>query len=266
MKRSGYMMLRSHTCGCRTCCYWAQFNNGLIMTAISSNLQAVHRALAQSMRAVRRSPGGVELLAVSKAFPAAAVHEAYQAGQRAFGESYVQEALDKIAALRDLPLQWHFIGPIQSNKTRAIAEHFSWVHSVDRLKIAERLSAQRPPDLPPLNVCIQVNVSGETSKGGVAPGEVTELAQAVSRLPQLHLRGLMAIPAPVEGVEAQRIPYARLYELMQGLNKQGLGLDTLSMGMSHDFEAAVQEGATIVRVGTAIFGERHSSFFIALSD
>ncbi len=251
MKRSGYMMLRS-----RTCCYWAQFNNGLIMTAIASNLQAVHRALAQAIRAVRRSAGEVELLAVSKAFPAAAVRAAYQTGQRAFGESYVQEALDKIAALRDLPLQWHFIGPIQSNKTRAIAEHFAWVHSVDRLKIAERLSAQRPPDLPPLNVCIQVNVSGETSKGGVAPGEVAELAQAVSRLPQLHLRGLMAIPAPVEGVEAQRIPYTRLYELMQGLNKQGLELDTLSMGMSHDFEAAVQEGATIVRVGTAIFGER----------
>ncbi len=227
------------------------------MASIASNLQDVHRTLAQAMRTAQRHLDKVELLAVSKSFPAAAVRAAYQAGQRAFGESYVQEALDKIAALRDLPLQWHFIGPIQSNKTRAIAQYFSWVHSVDRLKIAERLSAQRPPNLPPLNVCLQVNVSGEASKGGVTPDVVVELAQAVSRLPQLHLRGLMTIPAPVEGVEAQRLPFARLCELMQGLNKQGLGLDTLSMGMSHDFEAAVQEGATIVRIGTAIFGERY---------
>ena len=246
------MMLRSRTCG-----FWTQFNNGLIMTAIAANLQAVHRAIAQAVRAAQRSPGEVELLAVSKAFPAAAVREACRAGQRAFGESYVQEALDKIAALRDLPLQWHFIGPIQSNKTRAIAQHFSWVHSVDRLKIAERLSAQRPSDLPPLNVCLQVNVSGEASKGGVAPDEVAELAQAVARLPQLNLRGLMAIPAPVEGLAAQRAPFARLRELLRQLNIQGLALDTLSMGMSHDFAAAVLEGATIVRIGTAIFGQRN---------
>ena len=181
---------------------------------------------------------------------------AYEAGQSAFGESYVQEALDKIAALRDLPLEWHFIGPIQSNKTRAIAENFSWVHSVDRLKIAERLSAQRPQNLPPLNVCIQVNVSGEDSKSGVSPSEVLELAQAVAQLPRLKLRGLMAIPAPTEGTEAQRIPFAQLRELMRQLNAQGLELDALSMGMSHDFEAAMLEGATIMRIGTAIFGER----------
>ena len=228
------------------------------MTAITSNLQAVNHAIAQAARAAHRRREAVILLAVSKAFPVDAIHEAYRAGQLAFGESYLQEALDKIKALRDLPLQWHFIGPIQSNKTRAIAGNFSWVHSVDRLKIAERLSVQRPPDMPPLNVCMQVNVSGEHSKGGVAPGEAAELAQAMARLPRLRLRGLMAIPAPVEGIEAQRIPFARLHELMQILNTQGLELDTLSMGMSHDLYAAVLEGATIVRVGTAIFGERNN--------
>jgi len=204
-----------------------------------------------------RRKESIELLAVSKGFSAVAVCEAYQAGQRAFGESYLQEALDKMELLRDLPLQWHFIGPVQSNKTRAVATHFAWVHSVDRLKIAERLSTQRPASLPPLNICLQVNVSGEDSKGGVAPGGLMELAQAVARLPQLRLRGLMAIPAPVEGLDAQRVPFAKLRELMQAINMQGLALDTLSMGMSHDYHAAVLEGATIVRVGTAIFGERN---------
>lgn len=227
------------------------------MTAIASNLQAVNHAIAQALRAAHRRGDEVNLLAVSKAFPDTAIREAYRAGQCAFGESYVQEALDKIEALRDLPLQWHFIGPIQSNKTRAIAENFSWVHSVDRLKIAERLSAQRPPNLPPLNVCIQVNVSGEESKSGVAPDRLAELAQSVARLPQLRLRGLMAIPAPVEELAGQRVPFAKLRELMRALNEQGLKLDTLSMGMSHDLSAAVLEGATIVRVGTAIFGERN---------
>ncbi|MEQ1743521.1 MAG: YggS family pyridoxal phosphate-dependent enzyme [Candidatus Nitrotoga sp.] len=197
------------------------------------------------------------MLAVSKGVSTVAMCEAYQAGQRAFGESYIQEALDKIELLLDLPIQWHFIGPVQSNKTRAIAMHFAWVHSVDRLKIAERLSAQRPANLPPLNVCIQVNVSGEDSKSGVAPGELVGLAQAVARLPQLRLRGLMAIPAPAEGLEAQRNPFFKLHELMQRINAQGLVLDTLSMGMSHDFSAAILEGATIVRVGMAIFGERN---------
>jgi hypothetical protein len=231
-------------------------NNVQIMTAIASRLQAVNRAIAQAAHMAQRRAENITLLAVSKVFPAAAVREAYEAGQRVFGESYVQEALDKIAELRDLPLEWHFIGPIQSNKTRAIAAYFAWVHSVDRLKIAERLSAQRPPYLPPLNICIQVNVSGEDSKSGVSPGAVLELAQAVARLPQLKLRGLMAIPAPMDGMEAQRKPFAHLRQLLQQLNAQGLELDTLSMGMSHDLEAAVLEGATIVRVGSAIFGQR----------
>ena len=227
------------------------------MTVIASNLQAVNRAIAQAVRTAQRRAEEVTLLAVSKTFPAAAVREAFQAGQRAFGESYVQEALGKIGELRDLALEWHFIGPIQSNKKRLIAENFFWVHGVDRLKIAERLSAQRPQNLPPLNVCLQVNVSGEDSKSGVAHAEVTELAQAVARLPHLRLRGLMAIPAPADRLDEQRKPFALLRELMQQLNAQGLKLDTLSMGMSHDMEAAVLEGATIVRVGTAIFGVRN---------
>lgn len=233
------------------------FDDQLIMTAITSNLQAVNHAITQATCMAGRRKGSVELLAVSKNFSAIAVREAYQAGQRAFGESYIQEALDKIEKLRDLPIQWHFIGPVQSNKTRAIATHFAWVHSVDRLKIAERLSAQRPATLPPLNVCIQVNVSGEDSKSGVVPGELVELAQAVACLPHLKLCGLMAVPAPAEGLEAQRIPFFKLHELMQQINTQGLALDTLSMGMSHDLSAAILEGATIVRVGTAIFGERN---------
>ncbi|MCE9549609.1 MAG: YggS family pyridoxal phosphate-dependent enzyme [Betaproteobacteria bacterium] len=227
------------------------------MTAITSNLQAVNHAIAQAACMAHRCKESIKLLAVSKGFSAVAVCEAYQAGQRDFGESYVQEALDKIELLRDLPIQWHFIGPVQSNKTRGIATHFAWVHSIDRLKIAERLSAQRPARLPPLNVCIQVNVSGEASKSGVAPSGLLELAKAVASLPQLKLRGLMAIPAPAEGLEAQRVPFAKMRELMHQINMQGLALDTLSMGMSHDFSAAILEGATIVRVGTAIFGERN---------
>ena len=232
------------------------YDNAQIMTIIASNLQAVNRAIAQAAHKAQRRAEDIVLLAVSKTFPAVAVREAFQAGQRAFGESYLQEALGKMEALCDLPLEWHFIGPVQSNKTRLITENFSWVHGVDRLKIAERLSAQRPQHLPPLNVCIQVNVSGEDSKSGVAPDEVAELAQAVARLPHLRLRGLMAIPTPADGLAEQRKPFARLRELMQQLNVRGLRLDTLSMGMSHDLEAAVLEGATIVRVGTAIFGVR----------
>jgi PLP dependent protein len=226
------------------------------MATIATNLQAVRRAIAQAADMAQRSEREITLLAVSKTFPAAAVREAYAGGQRAFGESYVQEALDKIEALRELPLEWHFIGPIQSNKTRAIAENFSWVHGIDRLKIAERLSAQRPSSLPPLNICIQVNVSGEASKSGVVPHDVLQLAQQVGRLPQLKLRGLMAIPAPAAGLEEQRKPFARLCELQRQLNVHGLALDTLSMGMSQDMVAAILEGATIVRVGSAIFGER----------
>ena len=226
------------------------------MTAIASNLQAVHRVIAQTLRMAHRGENEVNLLAVSKGFSSDAIRAAYSAGQLVFGESYVQEALDKIAALHHLPLQWHFIGPIQSNKSRAIAEHFSWVHSVDRLKISERLSAQRPQNLPPLNVCIQVNVSGEASKSGIAPNQLAELAQSVARLPRLKLRGLMAIPAPAAELAAQREPFARLRQMKQALNNQGLDLDTLSMGMSHDLPAALLEGATIVRIGTALFGER----------
>ncbi|OGS78702.1 MAG: YggS family pyridoxal phosphate enzyme [Gallionellales bacterium GWA2_55_18] len=226
------------------------------MTTIASNLQAVRNAIAKAAAVAGRVPDDIALLAVSKTFPPAAMREAYHAGQTAFGESYAQEALEKIVALHDLPIEWHFIGPVQSNKTRAIAENFVWVHSVDRLKIAERLSAQRPQNLPPLNVCMQVNVSGEDSKSGVAPDEVAGLAQAVARLPQLRLRGLMAIPAPSDDVATQRLPFAQLRQLRDKLNSQGLALDTLSMGMSHDFAAAIVEGATMVRVGSAIFGLR----------
>ncbi len=227
-----------------------------IMTAIVSNLQAVHHAIMQAAQAAERDPAGIMLLAVSKTFPASAIQEAYAAGQREFGENYLQEALDKIVALRDLEIVWHFIGPIQSNKTRAIAENFTWVHGVERLKIAQRLSEQRPPHLPPLNICLQVNVSGEESKSGVAPQEMVNLAREVAKLPQLLLRGLMAIPAPAEDEATQRQPFARLRELSQEIAAQGMALDTLSMGMSHDFAAAIQEGATIIRIGTAIFGKR----------
>jgi len=226
------------------------------MTAILSNLQAVHAAIRQAAGAAQRDAVQICLLAVSKTMPASLIREAYSAGQNAFGENYVQEALDKIHELRDLPLEWHFIGPIQSNKTRAIAENFSWVHSVDRLKIAERLSEQRPANLPPLNVCLQINVSGEASKGGVAPDQAGALAHAIAALPRLKLRGLMAIPAPAEELTAQRVPFASMRELISQLNSTGLQLDTLSMGMSHDLTAAIMEGATIVRVGTAIFGSR----------
>ena len=226
------------------------------MTAILSNLQATRAAIARAAKLAHRDVADVRLLAVSKTFPATAVREAYLGGQIAFGENYLQEALEKIEALRDLPLEWHFIGPIQSNKTRAIAENFAWVHSVDRLKIAERLSAQRPAHLPPLNICLQVNVSGEKSKSGVAPEEVAQLAQEVVRLPHIKLRGLMTIPAPATNEEEQRAPFAQMRALLNTLNSEGLALDTLSMGMSHDYPAAILEGATIVRIGTAIFGQR----------
>ncbi len=226
------------------------------MTAILSNLQATRTAIEQAAKTAQRGVADVRLLAVSKTFPASAVRKAYHAGQVAFGENYLQEALDKMAELRDLPLEWHFIGPIQSNKTRPIAENFAWVHSVDRLKIAERLSAQRPPQLPPLNICLQVNVSGEASKSGVPPEEVMQLARDVARLPHLKLRGLMAIPAPAKDEAAQRAPFALMHKLLEGLNAQGMALDTLSMGMSYDYPVAIQEGATIVRIGTAIFGGR----------
>ena len=226
------------------------------MTTIASNLQAVRDAMAAAAIEAGRAPDGIKLLAVSKTFPADAVREAYDAGQRRFAENYLQEGIDKIAALQDLQSEWHFIGPIQSNKTRPIAEHFDWVHSIDRLKVAERLSAQRPAHLPPLQICLQVNVSGEASKSGVPQEEVEALAMQVAKLPNLKLRGLMAIPAPTEDVAEQRAAFAQLRTLLERLNQQGLQLDTLSMGMSHDFPSAIAEGATIVRVGTAIFGVR----------
>jgi len=228
------------------------------MISIPENLQQVRARLAQACAAAQRGVAEVALLAVSKTCPADAVRQAFDAGQRAFGENYVQEALDKIAALADLRdhIVWHLIGPLQANKTRPVAEAFDWVHAVDRLKIAERLSAQRPAALPPLNVCLQVNVSGEASKSGVSPADLPALAHAVAALPRLKLRGLMAIPEPVADLAAQRLPHRQLHSLLQQLVADGLALDTLSMGMSADLEAAVLEGATLVRIGTAIFGAR----------
>lgn len=226
------------------------------MTTISARLQAVRARVAAAAAAAGRDPAEVRLLAVSKTWPAQAVREAAGAGQRSFGESYVQEGADKIAALRELALDWHFIGPLQSNKTRVVANAFQWVHGVDRLKIAERLAAQRDVHLPPLDVCIQVNVSGEASKSGVAPAAAAALAHAVAALPHLRLRGLMCIPEPTADTALQRARFAQLRELKDALVADGLILDTLSMGMSDDLEAAIAEGATIVRVGTAIFGAR----------
>ena len=226
--------------------------------ALPARLAEVRRRIDSACAQAGRTDEGVRLLAVSKTQPADAVRAAVAAGQHAFGENYVQEALDKIAALADLraQIEWHLIGPLQSNKTRPVAEAFDWVHSVDRLKIAQRLSEQRPPGLPPLQLCLQVNVSGEASKSGLAPTELPEVARAVAALPRLRLRGLMSIPAPAQGFEAQRAPHRALRELLEALNAQGLVLDTLSMGMSDDLEAAVAEGATLVRVGTAVFGAR----------
>lgn len=226
------------------------------MTTIAARLDAVRARIDDAARRAGRNPADVKLLAVSKTWPAEAVREAAIAGQRAFGENYVQEGVDKVEALRALGLEWHFIGPLQSNKTRSVANAFDWVHGIDRLKIAERLSAQRDVHLPPLNVCIQVNVSGEDSKSGVAPGEAVALAQAVAALPRLHLRGLMCIPEPTTDEAVLRARFAVLRGLCEELRGAGLALDTLSMGMSHDLEPAIAEGASIVRVGTAIFGER----------
>jgi len=231
------------------------------MSSISANLQAVRTAIEQVAVRVSRDPHAIALLAVSKAFGAQAVLDAAAGGQSAFGENYVQEAVEKIAQVRamrpDLTLEWHYIGPIQANKTRVIAEHFDWVHSVDREKIAQRLSDQRPANLPPLNVCVQVNISAAPSKSGVRPADAPALCRAITAMPRLHLRGLMAIPEPTASREEQRKPFAALRKLSEDLQAQGVPLDTLSMGMSDDLDAAVTEGATIVRIGTAIFGPRH---------
>ncbi|CAI8714879.1 PLP homeostasis protein [Pseudomonas sp. IT-P171] len=226
------------------------------MSTIADNIALVSSRIRAAALAAHRDEHSVQLLAVSKTKPADAVREAHAAGLRDFGENYLQEALGKQLELTDLPLIWHFIGPIQSNKTRAIAEHFDWVHSVDRLKIAQRLSEQRPADLPPLNICIQVNVSGEASKSGCTPTDLPALAHAISELPRLKLRGLMAIPEPTEDRAAQDAAFSAVQSLQASLN---LPLDTLSMGMSHDLESAIAQGATWVRIGTALFGARDYS-------
>ncbi|AOE62747.1 YggS family pyridoxal phosphate-dependent enzyme [Pseudomonas corrugata] len=226
------------------------------MSTIADNIAQVRSRIRAAEQAAHRAADSVQLLAVSKTKPAQALREAYAAGLRDFGENYLQEALGKQIELTDLPLIWHFIGPIQSNKTRAIAEHFDWVHSVDRLKIAQRLSEQRPAGLPPLNICIQVNVSGEASKSGCTPEDLPALADAISALPHLTLRGLMAIPEPTEERAAQDAAFAAVQGLQASL---ALPLDTLSMGMSHDLESAIAQGATWVRIGTALFGARDYS-------
>ncbi|MDD0966933.1 MULTISPECIES: YggS family pyridoxal phosphate-dependent enzyme [Pseudomonas] len=226
------------------------------MSTIADNIQLVSSRIKAAVKAAGRDENSVQLLAVSKTKPAQALREAYAAGLRDFGENYLQEALSKQLELADLPLIWHFIGPIQSNKTRSIAEHFAWVHSVDRLKIAQRLSEQRPADLPPLNICIQVNVSGEASKSGCTPQDLPALAQAIIALPRLKLRGLMAIPEPTENRAEQDAAFAAVQKLQASLD---LPLDTLSMGMSHDLESAIAQGATWVRIGTALFGARDYS-------
>lgn len=226
------------------------------MTTIAARLQNVRERISVASERAGRTPGEVSLLAVSKMCPPEAIRQAHAAGQRAFGENYVQEGVEKITALRDLSLEWHCIGPIQSNKTKLVAENFDWVHTIDRLKIAERLSAQRPEGMAPLQVCIQVNVDGGATKSGVAPGEALGLARAVAALPRLNLRGIMSIPEPASDFALALAVHERVRKVFDQLRSEGLVLDTLSTGMSADLEAAVAAGSTLVRVGTAIFGER----------
>lgn len=226
---------------------------------IAARFAAVHERIARAELRYGRAPGSVGLLAISKQQPAAIIAAAHATGQRAFGENYLQEALPKLAALADLSLTWHYTGALQANKTQAVARHFAWVHSVDRLKLAERLGAQRPADLPPLDVCIQVNVGGEAQKAGVDPAHAAELAHAVAALPRIRLRGLMTLPPASVDVATQRRYFRQLRETFESLRQQGLELDTLSMGMSADLEAAIAEGATLLRVGSALFGERQRS-------
>ncbi len=226
------------------------------MTTIASRLQAVRARIRRAADACGRNPDDISLLAVSKTWPAEAVREAAAAGQRAFGENYVQEGVAKIAALADAALDWHFIGPLQSNKSAEVARTFDWIHSIDRAKLARRLSDQRDPAAAPLNVCIQLNVSGEASKSGIEAGELDALADHIAGLPGLRLRGLMCVPEPSEDESLLRRRFAMLRHLLERLQARGFALDTLSMGMSHDLEAAIVEGATMVRVGTAIFGQR----------
>ncbi|RYF18798.1 MAG: YggS family pyridoxal phosphate-dependent enzyme [Comamonadaceae bacterium] len=226
------------------------------MTTIAANLQSVRERIARACASAQRDVNEVTLLAVSKTFGPDAVREAFAAGAAAFGENYIQEAVEKQALLEDLPLEWHCIGPIQSNKTRLVAAHFAWAHTVDRAKIAQRLSEQRPEGLPPLSVCIQVNIDGGTAKSGVAPAEALALAREVHALPNLRLRGLMTIPEPAPDFDAQLAVHRRARALFEDLRATGLPLDTLSMGMTADLEAAIHAGSTMVRVGTAIFGGR----------
>lgn len=230
------------------------------MTALKTQFDQVNHRIRQAEQSCHRE-GQVQLLAVSKTKPARMIEEAWQIGQRHFGENYLQEALEKISTLAHLKdISWHFIGPIQSNKTRDIASHFHWVHSVDRLKIAQRLNNQRPEDLPPLNICLQINISNEASKSGIKPEELAELVKSISQLPRLKLRGLMAIPAPESDAEKQKEPFRVLAKLLKNINEtQRLDMDTLSMGMTDDLEAAIAEGSTMVRIGTALFGARNYS-------
>jgi pyridoxal phosphate enzyme (YggS family) len=234
------------------------------MSFIKANLESIKERITQAAKACNRSPNDIQLLAVSKTFPAEDVRTCFESGQRAFGENYVQEGAAKIAALQDLrtQIEWHFIGPLQSNKSRDVAENFDWVHSIDRFKIAQRLNDQRPSNLPRLNVCIQVNISGESSKSGVPAHDVVELCKNISALPNLLLRGLMSIPEPTDDISQQRYAHHQLYKILdllkssKELDQSKMQLDTLSMGMSSDIEAAIAEGSTMVRVGTAIFGKR----------
>ena len=228
------------------------------MTTLTDRLNRVHQRIARAEQDFGREPGSVSLVAVSKTQPVEAIIEALALGQHRFGESYLQEAEDKIGRLSDRAIQWHFIGPIQSNKTRPIARLFEWVHSVDRMKIAQRLSEQRPAELAPLNICLQVNTSGEQSKAGASLEEIGVLAKQIQSLPRLRLRGLMTLPAPSRDFDQQRMPFRQLRQCLDALNDEGMQLDTLSMGMSADLEAAIAEGATLVRVGTDVFGPRRN--------
>lgn len=228
------------------------------MNTIEQNLRLIHQQIETFATGCGRNPQDIQLLAVSKTRPAADIETAYSAGQNAFGENYLQEALEKISQLQHLPLQWHFIGAIQSNKTRPIAEHFDWVHTLSSLKHARRINDQRPAGLPALNCCIQVNISHEASKSGISNEELSELAKQIAAMPRLKLRGLMAIPAPTEDPQQQKNALRQLRLLMEDLNAGGFQLDTLSMGMSDDMQAAIEEGSTLLRIGTAIFGKRQS--------
>ena len=226
------------------------------MNNMRKNLNRVHEQIVQAASTCKREPDSILLLAVSKKKPASDIRQAWELGQRDFGENYLQEALQKMEELKDLDITWHFIGAIQSNKTRNIAEAFDWAHCIDRAKIARRLSEQRPPDLGPLNVCIQVNIDHESSKAGIELAELPELANAIHQLPGIRLRGLMTIPAPQESFDLQRSAFAKLANALESLRQQGIDCDTLSMGMTQDMEAAIAEGSSLVRIGTAIFGER----------